>query len=236
MTVIGLVGGTGPLGRGLGLRLALAGHDVVLGSRSAQRAQQAADELAAQVRGADNETACAAAEIVFVTVPFDGQAPILPALAPALDGKIVVTTVVPMGFDAQGPHPLPVAEGSAAQQCAALLPRSRVVAGFQWVSAPKLLRPDAVVEMDVPLLADDAEAVPPVAALCGQIRSLNGFYAGPLRLAGSIEGLTPLLISLNRRYKAQTGVKFAGLPTPGQMAQASSVQASSPATATMDSG
>lgn len=213
MTALGFVGGTGPLGRGLGLRLALAGHDVILGSRSAARAQEAVDELDAPVRGADNAGACAAADIVFITVPFEGQESILPTLAGQLDGKIVVSTVVPMGFDARGPHPLPVFEGSAAQQCAALLPGARVVAGFQWVPAPKLLKPDVVVEMDVPLLADDEDAAAEIAALCGDIKSLNGFYAGPLRLSSTVEGLTPLLISVNKRYKAHTGVRFAGLPS-----------------------
>src|SRR3712207_6047717 len=129
---LAFIGGTGPLGRGLGLRLALAGHDVVLGSRSAERAAEAADELDANIAGADNATACADAEIVFIAVPFEGQESILPTLADAVDGKIVVSTVVPMGFDAQGPHPLPVFEGSAAQQAAALLPGARVVSAFQW--------------------------------------------------------------------------------------------------------
>lgn len=212
MTTVGFIGGTGPLGRGLGLRLALAGHDVILGSRSAERAQQAADELDAPVRGTDNESACRESEIVFVTVPFEGQGSILPALADALDGSIVVSTVVPMGFDARGPHPIAVAEGSAAEQCALLLPGSRVVAGLQWIPAPKLLKPDVVIEMDVPLLADDEDAATPVAALCADVKSLNAFYAGPLRLSSTVEGLTPLLISVNKRYKAHTGIRFAGLP------------------------
>ncbi len=145
-------------------------------------------------------------------MPFEGQESILPTLASPLDGKIVVSTVVPMGFDAQGPHPLPVPEGSAAQQCAALLPASRVVAGFQWVPAPKLLKRDVAVEMDVPLLADDPADAERVAQLCGDIQSLNGFYAGPLRLSSTVEGLTPLLLTVNKRYKAHTGVRFAGLP------------------------
>ena len=212
MTAFGFIGGTGPLGRGLGLRLALAGHEVVLGSRSAERAEEAAAELAADVRGADNAAACEQADIVFVTVPFEGQAAILPALADVLDGTIVVSTVVPMGFDAQGPHPLVVSEGSAAQQCQALLPGARVVSGFQWVPAPKLLKPDVVVEMDVPLLSDDEDAAQAVAAVCNDIASLHGFFAGPLRLSSTVEGLTPLLISVNKRYKAHTGVTFAGLP------------------------
>ena len=214
MARVAFVGGTGPLGRGLGLRLALAGHDVVLGSRSADKAQEAADSCDAPMAGADNATACDGADVVFITVPFEGQAAALPSLADVVADRIVVSTVVPMGFDQRGPHPLTVEEGSAAEQCAALLPRSRVVAGFQWVPAPKLLKPDVVVEMDVPLLCDDEAAAAPVAALCADIKSLNGFYAGPLRLSSTVEGLTPLLISVNKRYKAHTGVRFAGLPDP----------------------
>lgn len=200
------------MGRGLGLRLALAGHDVVLGSRSAEKASEAAQSCEAPMTGADNGEACRDADVVFITVPFEGQAAALPALADVLTDRIVVSTVVPMGFDHRGPHPLAVDEGSAAEQCAALLPQSRVVAGFQWVPAPKLLKPDVVVEMDVPLLADDEADTAPVAALCRDIKSLNGFYAGPLRLSSTVEGLTPLLISVNKRYKAHTGVRFAGLP------------------------
>ena len=213
MARVAFVGGTGPLGRGLGLRLALAGHDVVLGSRSAERAQEAAEAAAAPMTGADNAVACDGADVVFITVPYDGQAAALAALADVLADRIVVSTVVPMGFDHAGPHPLVVEEGSAAEQCAALLPRSRVVAGFQWVPAPKLLKPEVVVDMDVPLLADDEADTADVVALCRDIKSLDGFYAGPLRLSSTVEGLTPLLISVNKRYKAHTGVRFAGLPT-----------------------
>ena len=215
MTRIAFVGGTGPLGRGLGLRLALAGHDVVLGSRTADKAQAAAAECAAPLSGADNAEACRDAEVVFVTVPFEGQAAALPALTDVLGGRIVVSTVVPMGFDGRGPHPLSVDEGSAAEQAAALVPGARMVSGFQWVPAPKLLKPDVAVEMDVPLVSDDEDAAAAVAALCADVKSLNGFYAGPLRLSSAVEGLTPLLISINKRYKAHTGVRFAGLPTTG---------------------
>lgn len=212
MTRVAFIGGTGPLGRGLGLRLALAGHDVVLGSRTADKAEAAAADAGAPMRGTDNASACVDAEVVFITVPFEGQAATLPPLADVLQGRVVVSTVVPMGFDARGPHPLVVEEGSAAEQAAALLPGARIVSGFQWVPAPKLLKPDVAVEMDVPLLADDEDAAAVVAGLCGDITSLHGFYAGPLRLSSTVEGLTPLLLSVNKRYKAHTGVRFAGLP------------------------
>jgi hypothetical protein len=212
VTTIGFIGGTGPLGRGLGLRLALAGHDVIIGSRTAERGRAAAEDCEAEMRGGDNVAACDEAEVVFVTVPFEGQVSILPDLAGALAGKVVVSTVVPMGFDARGPHPLEVAEGSAAEQCQALLPEARVVSGFQSVPAPKLLKPDLVVEMDVPLLSDDDAAAAQVAALAADVKDLYGFLAGPLRLSSTVEALTPLIISINKRYKAHAGIRFAGLP------------------------
>ena len=206
-----MLGGTGPLGRGLGLRLALAGHDVILGSRSADRAQEAADALGAPARGMDNHEMCRNAEVVFVTVPYEGQVDVLRSVAGELKGKIVVSTVVPMGFDERGPHPLTVAEGSAAEQCQAAVPGARVVAGFQSVPAPKLLKADVAVDMDVPLLSDDDDAAETVAGLCGDIVKLRGFHAGPLRLSVTVEALTPLIISVNKRYKAHAGVRFAGL-------------------------
>jgi 8-hydroxy-5-deazaflavin:NADPH oxidoreductase len=212
VSVVGFIGGTGPLGRGLGLRLALAGHDVILGSRTTEKGQAAAADCGAPMRGGDNATACAQADILFVTVPFEGQVDLLPPLAETLAGKVVVSTVVPMGFDAKGPHPLEVAEGSAAEQCARLLPGARIVSGFQSVPAPKLLKPDLTVEMDVPLLSDDEDAAEQVAALAGDVKALHGFVAGPLRLSATVEALTPLIISINKRYKAHAGIRFAGLP------------------------
>jgi 8-hydroxy-5-deazaflavin:NADPH oxidoreductase len=211
---LGFIGGTGPEGRGLGLRLALAGHDVVLGSRSSEKAQTEAVKLGVEnITGAGNVDACASADVVFVTVPFEGQADLLPQLADACAGKIVVSTVVPMRFDAGGPAPLRVTEGSAAEQCQALLPTSRVVSAFQLLPATKLEQPDVVLDMDVPVCGDDAQAVDTVAELVSQIRSLRAVIAGPLRLSSSVEGVTPLLLSINRRYKRHTGVRFAGLDT-----------------------
>ncbi len=215
LTTVGFLGGTGPTGRGLGLRLALAGHDVLLGSRDASRAQQAADALpAGGIRGVDNAEACAGSDVVVVATPYEGLRAVVGPLAGALAGKPLVCTVVPMEFDERGPRPLHVDEGSAAEQCAALAPQARVVAGFQWVPTRRLLRPDVVVEMDVPLCADDTDAAAAVAELAGDVKDLRGFHAGPLRLARSLEGLTPLLVSTNQRYKAHTGVRFVGLDLP----------------------
>lgn len=209
---LGFIGGTGPEGRGLGMRLALAGHDVILGSRSEERAHTEADRLHDEhVTGEANVDACTHAEIVFVTVPFEGQATLLPSLAEACAGKIVVCTVVPMGFDKRGPTPLHVAEGSAAEQCQALLPDSRVVSAFQLLPAAKLEQPDVVLEMDVPVCGDDAEAVDVVAGLASQVRELRPIVAGPLRLSSCVEGMTPLIVSINKRYHRHAGVRFANL-------------------------
>ncbi len=207
---LAFVGGTGPLGRGLGLRLARAGHEVILGSRDALRAKEKAAQIGAA--GAQNADACREGDLVFVTVPYDAQADTLPALADVCRDKIVVSTAVPLSFDERGPHRVFVDEGSAAEQCQALLPGARVVAGFQLVPAPKLLQVDALLAMDVPLCSDDDDALTVVAELAEQVEALRPVAAGPVRLASSVEGLTPLLLSVNKRYKAHTGVRFVGLP------------------------
>lgn len=212
MTAIGFIGGTGPTGRGLGLRLALAGHEVILGSRDAARAQEAAAALAADgIRGATNAGACLAADVIVVATPYEGQRAVLPDLAGALEGKAVICTVVPMAFDQRGPHPVEVPEGSAAEQVAAIVPGAHVVAGFQWVPTRRLLKRELRIEMDVPLCSDDDDAAASAAALAGDIEALRGFHAGPLRLSRSLENLTPLLVATNQRYKVHSGVRFVGL-------------------------
>src|SRR3954447_7166112 len=140
MSTLAFLGGTGDQGRGLARRYALAGHAVVIGSRSAERAQTAASELAAdlpaeaRISGAANLEAATAADVVVVAVPWEGHGALLTDLAAALAGKIVIDCVNPLGFDGKGAFALPVEEGSAAEQAAALLPESRVVAAFHHVS------------------------------------------------------------------------------------------------------
>ena len=212
MMRVGLVGGTGKLGRGLALRLGGAGHEVWLGSRDAGRAEQVAAELGVDsVRPATNAAACAATDIVVVVVPYRGQTHILRGLVEQTAGKPVVSAVVPLTVDAVGPRPLAVPEGSAAEQCQALLAEARVVAGLHWIPAPTLRKPDAVLEMDVPLCGDDDAAIAAAVELCDAIKGLRAFHAGPLRLARSLEGLTPLLMSVNQRYRGHTSMRFPGL-------------------------
>ena len=207
--VVAVLGGTGPQGRGLARRLALAGSQVVLGSRDAGRAAAAAAELPDGVSGTDNAAAARAGDVVVVAVPWDGHRELLLALADDLAGKVVVDCVNPLGFDKQGAYALPVEEGSAAQQAQAVLPGSRVVAAFHHVSAVLLL--DETVEQvdtDVLVLGDDREATDLVQGLADRVPGMRGVYGGRLRNAAQVEALTANLISVNRRYKAHAGLRI----------------------------
>jgi len=209
---VAVLGGTGPQGRGLVRRWAAAGLPVVIGSRSADRAAGTAAALAeatgGEVRGLANEDAAAAGDVVVVAVPYDGHADLLRPLAGVLAGKVVVDCVNPLGVDQQGAYVLDVAEGSAAQQAAALLPASTVVGAFHHVSAVILEDPEiASVDTDILVLGDDRDATDLVAALADAVPGMRGVYAGRLRNARQVEGLTANLISVNRRYRAHAGVR-----------------------------
>lgn len=214
MSTIGILGGTGAQGRGLARRLAMAGHPVILGSRDPQRAATTAEGYAdaGDVTGAANADA-ARAELVIVAVPYEGHADLLASLATELAGKIVIDCVNPLGFDKQGPYPLEVEAGSAAQEAQHVLPDSTVIAAFHHVSAVKL--DDPAVEHiggDVLVLGDDREAVGVVCELAEAIPGTRGIYAGRLRLAGQVEALTANLIAINRRYSAHAGLQITDLP------------------------
>ena len=211
--VIGILGGTGDQGRGLARRFALAGHPVIIGSRRQERAQDAAHQIAQEtgnhVRGLANADAARESGVVIAAVPWEGHGELLSALAAELAGKIVVDCVNPLGFDQRGAYPLPVAEGSAAEQAAALLPGSRVVAAFHHVSAVLLLDPEVdTIDLDVLVLGDDRLATDLVQALAARIPGVRGIYAGRLRNCGQIEALTANLVSINRRYKAHAGLRI----------------------------
>jgi len=209
---VAVLGGTGPLGRGLATRFARAGLTVVLGSRDAARAEAVADEVAPGVRGAANAAAAEQAELVVVAVPWEGHAPLLEECRDALRGKLVVDCVNPLGFDRQGAFALAVPEGSACQQAAALLPESTVVGAFHHVSAVTLL--DESVDdlaLDVMVVGDARWATDTVGALASRLPGVRGIYAGRLRSASQVEALTANLISVNRRHKVHAGVRLTGL-------------------------
>jgi 8-hydroxy-5-deazaflavin:NADPH oxidoreductase len=208
---VAVLGGTGNQGRGLARRLAMAGHRVIIGSRDPGRAAAAAAELgsAPQISGAENEDAARAADLVIAAVPWEGHGALLARLAGALDGKIVVDCVNPIAFDARGAYPIPVPEGSAAQQAAAVLPGSIVVGAFHHVSAVLLLDPEVhEFDLDVLVLGDDRHATDLVQALAERIPGMRGVYAGRLRNCGQVEALTANLVSVNRRYKAHAGLRI----------------------------
>ncbi|MFA1547399.1 NADPH-dependent F420 reductase [Actinomadura chokoriensis] len=209
---IGILGGTGDQGKGLARRFALAGHRVTIGSRKAERAQAAADDLGPglPVSGAENPVAAGQSDVVIVAVPWEGHKATLESLRAELAGKIVVDCVNPLGFEkGKGAFALPVEEGSAAEQAAAVLPDSRVVAAFHHVSAKLLLDPGVdEMELDVLVLGDDREATDLVQALAGRIPGMRGVYGGRLHNAHQVEAFTANLISMNRRYKAHAGLRI----------------------------
>ena len=202
---IGVLGGTGEQGRGLARRFAVAGLPVLLGSRTASRAQEAALGMAG-VSGCLNSEA-AAADIVIVAVPWDGHEALLRELAPVLAGRLVVDCVNPLAFGKGGARPVPVPEGSAAEQAAALLPESRVCAAFHHISARLLLDGDGPLDTDVLVAGDSRADKDLVIALVGTVAGLRGVDAGPLHLAAQLEGMTAVLIAVNRRYKAHAGLR-----------------------------
>ncbi|MFF6998631.1 NADPH-dependent F420 reductase [Streptomyces sp. NPDC008313] len=207
--VVGVLGGTGPQGKGLAYRLARAGQKVILGSRAADRARTAAEELGHGVEGTGNAECARRSDIVIVAVPWEGHGTTLEALREDLAGKLVVDCVNPLGFDKKGAYALKPEEGSAAEQAAALLPGSRVTAAFHHLSAVLLQDPETdEIDTDVMVLGEERADVETVQALAGRIPGMRGIFAGRLRNAHQVESLVANLISVNRRYKAHAGLRL----------------------------
>jgi 8-hydroxy-5-deazaflavin:NADPH oxidoreductase len=209
---LGVLGGTGPLGKGLARRWSAAGLRVVVGSRSAQRADEAAAEIGGSTSGSDNLECARTGDVLVVAVPWDGHADLLKSVAEATSGKVVVDVVNPLGFDKQGPFRLDVPEGSAAEQAQALLPQARVVAAFHHVSAVLLNDPEvAEIPMDVLVLGEERDDTDLVRSLADAVPGMRGVYGGRLRNAGQVEALTANLIAVNRRYKTHAGIRVTGV-------------------------
>jgi NADPH-dependent F420 reductase len=215
---IAVIGGTGPQGRGLAYRWARHGHRVVLGSRSADRAQETAGQVLerlpdASVSGATNTDAAAGADVVVLAVPYDGHDDLVASLAEQLRGKVVISCVNPLGFDKQGPFGLAVPGGSAAETAAALVPEARLVGAFHHVSAVTLWGDEDYLDHeDVLVCGDDQEAKAVAVELARAVTSRDGVDAGRLRIARQLEPWTAVLISINRRYKTRSGTSITGLP------------------------
>ena len=215
---IAILGGTGKEGSGLALRWAHAGHDVVIGSREAARAQRVAEELnlalgesdRPRITGADNLGAAHAADVAVLTVPYAAHADTLRAVADGLDGKVLVDVTVPINPADFSRAQIP-AGGSATREAQALLgSRVKVVCAFQNVSAAHLKKLDSAVDCDVLVCGDD-ETAKQIAIQLVQDAGMKGWNAGPLDNAVVVEGLTPLLLGLNKRYKLKAaGIRITG--------------------------
>jgi 8-hydroxy-5-deazaflavin:NADPH oxidoreductase len=218
---IPIIGGTGALGRGLALRLARSGHSVVIGSRSAERAADAAGRVravaaGAKVEGSINEQAARRGPIVFLTVPFRAQSENLNNLRQALEpGQLLVDCTVPTAAAVGGKatRSLGVWQGSAAEQAQEMVPDGvTVIAALHTVSASMLADPDAALDEDVLICGERKTDKARVARIIEEIPGLRAVNAGRLETARIVEQLTPLLISINVRYKAHAGIRITGLP------------------------
>jgi NADPH-dependent F420 reductase len=218
---IAVLGGTGPEGFGLALRWARSGETVIVGSRNAERAREAATKIQAavgkdaKVSGEENNSACATADVLVLTIPFEGHAALLKQIKPAIrPGSIVVDATVPLAASVGGraTRTLGVWQGSAAQQAAELVPQGiSVVAAFHNTSAD-ILNGDAPVDCDVVVCSDDAAAAQTVRTLAAKIPGVRAIDGGKLENARILEQITALLIGLNIRHKGHSGIRITGLP------------------------
>ena len=213
---VAILGGTGAMGQGLARRFAAAGLPVVLGSRDGSRARATAEHLAAvtgaDVRGAANAHAARLGDLAVVTVPWEAHADLLASLRRELAGRLVIDCVNPLGRDEHGVYAVSVAEGSAAQQAAALLPESFVTGAFHHVAAAALADPAALrVDCDVLVVGDDEEALARTVALVERVPGLRGVPVGGLRQAGGVEAVAASLIDVSRREGVRTGLRITGL-------------------------
>ncbi|HYH27474.1 MAG TPA: NADPH-dependent F420 reductase [Actinomycetota bacterium] len=218
---IAIVGGTGDLGFGLALRLAKAGQEIVIGSRSSEKAADAVTRAwavlgeDAPVDGTTNDDAVGQAEVVFVTVPYAGQADTYRGLKEHwLENAVVCDTTTPLATAVGGraTQVLKPWHGSAAEQAKSLVPKSvRLVSGFHSIGAEPLEAIGTEMEADVLLCGDDAEAKATIGALVETVPGLRWVDVGPLAMARVIEPLTAMLISVNRKYGLKdTGVRLSG--------------------------
>jgi NADPH-dependent F420 reductase len=218
---VAILGGTGPAGTGLALRWARAGETIIIGSRDAQRAQESAAKIKqragdqANVIGMENSAACAAADIMMLTVPFEGQASLLKQLKPQMRaGSILIDATVPLaaGVGGRASRTLGVWQGSAAQQAAEMVPKGvSVVSAFHNVSA-ELLNGGEDLDCDVIVCSDDPEAAQRVRALAAKIPGVRAIDGGKLENSRIVEQITALLIGLNIRHKGHAGIRITGLP------------------------
>jgi len=216
---VGILGGTGPAGRGLAVRLAAAGHEVTLGSRDGARAASLASELVAAhpdrqlwLRGEDNVGA-ALAELVVLATPWDGVVATVRPLREELTGKVVVSMGVAMAKFGREVLAVTVPRGSVAAMVQAALPGSRVAASLHHLAAAEMEDLDSGLEADVLVCSDHRDAAEATMALVNSIDGLRGLDVGSLARAGAIEAFTAICVALNIRYKTATSLHVRGIPS-----------------------
>lgn len=216
---IAVIGGTGAEGSGLALRWAAAGYPILIGSRSQEKAENAAAELSsllpagsAAITGDTNGAAAAAADLVVLSVPYDAQTATIEQIREGSQGKTVITVVAPIK-PPKVSHVWRPEGGSAAQEAQAQLGENvKVIAAFQNVSASELKKLDHAVECDILITGDHKEAKQSAIDLAAAA-GLYGIDAGPLVNASVVEGLTALLIGINIRNKVKgSGIRITGIP------------------------
>ncbi len=214
MTIVGVLGGTGPAGRGVAIRLASAGYDVIIGSRDETRAEEIATTLLARgegvIRGASNSVA-ADCELVVVATPYESAVATVSALKSALAGKVVISMVNALVREGKEVIPLYPPRGSMAAQLAFALPDSTIVGAFHHLPASEMENLDSGLDADVVIFSDDAGAREGVAKVVDEMPGLRAVIAGSMSLASAVEAFTAVCISINIRHKAHSYVKLAGL-------------------------
>ncbi len=211
---LGFIGGTGPEGLGLAIRFAAAGEEIIIGSRTAEKAEEASKKLkdklpSAKVSGVENLEAIEKSDAVFLTVPYKAQRPILESLKDALKGKLLLHVVVPIIFEdgiPQGVH----LETSAAEEAQEIIPDTKVVSALKDVSAMSLLGMKDI-ECDAVVCSDNQEAKEEAMQLVEKIGGVRPLDGGPLRNSRTLEAITPLLLYMNKRYGTRTCIKIVGL-------------------------
>ena len=212
VTMIGFIGGTGPEGRGLALRFALAGEKIFIGSRERDRgievAQQISEHCPRSVEGGDNYEASSKSDIVVMATPYAPQKDTINSLKSNLDGKLIINVIAPLSFNKGNISSIRVEDGSAALECQKLLPNSSVVSAFNNISAQDLLKKDKKIDCDVIICGDDEIAKKTVMTLAEKISSVRAIDGGRLENSRYVEDLTALLLNINKIYKWHSSIKI----------------------------
>ena len=213
--MIGVIGGTGPEGRGLATRFALAGECVFIGSRNSQKGQEVAEEISISsgnlIQGGNNEEAAQKGDVIIISVPYKGHAKMLSKLESFLKNKIVIDVVAPLVFGKKSISSTIVEEGSAAEQAQLLLPESQVVGAFHNISAQELLKHNNSVCCDVIVCSDFDDPKKYVMRLAEKIDGVRGIDGGILANTKYVEQLTALLLNINKAYKAHSSIRITGV-------------------------